>query len=133
LSQDIELEVDTAFSSEDRAAIHAAADKWNTVTRSGRKFIVSSSGDVLVLSAHVPGGYAGLEQSDWSLVRIDPDAPREDVYAIALHELGHVLGIRHTRSGVMWSPATGARRPEQWPPVEFNEEDIAACRRAWAC
>ena len=119
---DVEIEIDSGFSNEDRFAIATAAAKWNTVTR--RKIIVASRGDVLVISADNPTGYAGWESSRWDLVRIDPDAPREHVYSIALHEFGHMLGIRHTRSGVM-HPSE-----RHW---ELSEEDLAACRRAWAC
>jgi hypothetical protein len=122
---DIDLEIDPAFSPEDATAIRAAAGQWNVVTREGgRKFHVVPRGDVLVLSAHCPNNDGGLEQGRFDIVRIDPDAPRKDVYALALHELGHALEIRHTKTGVM---------AERILDTEFTPEVIKACKRAGAC
>lgn len=122
---DIDLEIDPAFSPEDATAIRAAADSWNVVTKEGgRKFHVVRRGDVLVASAHCPPGYNGFAQRRFGLARIDPDAPREDVFAIALHELGHILEIRHTETGAMSGHIKS---------VEFTPEVIEACERAGAC
>lgn len=123
---DIELEIDPAFPPESASAIRAAAGSWNVWTGSGgRKFIEATPkhGDVLVLSAHNALG-GGLEQGRFNIVRIDPDVPPWDVEVTTAHELGHVLGLRHTSTGFMASPIR---------KYEFTDEVRKECERAGAC
>jgi predicted Zn-dependent protease len=124
---DIQYEIDSSFSEADVVAIRTAAEKWNSVA--DRKLLLAGRGELIVLNAHTPEGYNGLHQRRFGIIRIDPDAPRDRVYAIALHEFGHALGLRHQGRGVM----AGAGAAEELPAIEFTEEDLAECRRQWVC
>lgn len=121
---DVEVEIDAALPPESVAEVQRAANRWNDVC--ARKLVISSRGDFLIILAVVPGGWNGhFDGGRWGLVRIDPSVPREHIYAVALHELGHVLGLRHVGSGVM---EDGTKRPGPARTTDFTPDDLAEAR-----
>jgi len=117
------LEIDPVFDASGREAIARATAEWNA--RSTRKLrIVEDGGEWLVLRAAIPDGHLGYAQQAHRLVRIELRATPEQVYPIALHELGHALGLNHVERGVMDPTRLG---------VEFSDADLGECRRARAC
>lgn len=117
----VDCEIDSEFTAEEQLEIRRAADDWNT--RATREVRFVADGDWLILPASTSLGL-GLAQGRRRIIRINPSTPDDQVYAVALHELGHALGLRHVKQGVM--------DPNR-QTIIFSEEDMAECRRAGAC
>ncbi len=119
---DVEAEIDVVFTDVQRSEIIRAANTWNQVTGLRQVHIVED-GEWLIVPAPSPRGL-GYAQGSRRLIRISPETPDDQVYAVALHEFGHALGLRHVSRGVM--------DPDR-QTIEFSEEDMAECRRVGAC
>lgn len=118
----IECTIDGAFDPSSTAEIQRAANAWNAWTMT--KIAIVDRGEWLILPAPSPDGYLGRSTRSRRIVRIDPHTPPEQVYAVALHELGHVHGLRHTSRGVM--------DPSRQTEI-FSDEDVRECERVDAC
>jgi predicted Zn-dependent protease len=119
---DVEAEIDVVFTDAQRSEIARAASTWNQITGLRQVHIVED-GEWLVVPAPSPRGL-GYAQGARRLIRISPETPDDQVYAVALHEFGHALGLRHVPQGVM--------DPDR-QTIEFSAEDMAECRRVGAC
>lgn len=120
-SGDVEAEIDVVFTKAQASEITRAANRWNEFTQ--RTVHIVSDGDWLVVPATSPKGL-GYAQGNRRLIRISPITPDDQVFAVALHEFGHALGLNHVPQGVM--------DPER-QTIEFSAEDMAECRRCGAC
>jgi hypothetical protein len=121
---DVVCEIDAVFTQQQSSEIRRAADAWNPRTIREVRFAAEGDGDWLILPASVTLNRLGYAQRKRRLIRINPVTPDDQVYAVALHELGHALGLGHVQHGVM--------DPDH-QTIEFSDEDMAECRRVEAC
>ncbi len=120
----VDCEIDPVFTQSQGAEIQRAADAWNTLSVRPITFSSVNHGDWLILPASVTQNYLGYTEPRRRLIRINPVTPDNQVYAVALHELGHALGLGHIEQGVM---------DPKHQTMAFSDEDLAECRRVKAC
>jgi hypothetical protein len=126
------LAVAPAFPDGDRAEIRQAAEWWNARTVASRRLTVDQGASLLVVVEgrswqvlfESPPDFNGWTDQATRTVRIRPVHEGVSTYAIALHEMGHVIGLGHTSTGVM-DPTHVS--------VEFTDEVQVECRRVGAC
>ncbi len=120
-SGDVDAEIDVVFTQAQASEITRAAKRWNEFT--SRSVHIVSDGEWLIVPATSPKGL-GYAQGARRLIRISPVTPDDQIYAVALHEFGHALGLNHVVKGVM--------DPDR-QTIDFSPEDIAECKRCGAC
>lgn len=136
------LRVSDVFDGEEYASLEAATARWNAV--SDEKFCLIRkklpAGIVKRAIVRVPTsnrswqynlehiGYdlKGLYFPESDCVAVPEGLPKEELYGVVLHELGHALGLQHIAA-----PAVMADR--QGSAVDFTENDLAECRRVGVC
>lgn len=123
LSKGVEVEIDDSFTPEEKAAIVSAGQAWDAFAGSHVVTFVPK-GEWLIARAEVPDGHYGLAQGRRHMIRVDTAAPSAEVYAVALHELGHALGVQHTSQGVM-DPLRQT--------TTFSQADREECIKAGVC
>lgn len=155
----ITLRLDPSWSAADVASIEQAVNDWNAVTLPSSQLAITSGGAIYIehadpmirllaqgltreqifqleglpeLAANPSIGLGGWCYARERLVQINPSPLPGSTYAIALHELGHVLGLRHTRDdvGVM---SIIAPPPAALVDFRLTPSDLAECRRAGRC
>lgn len=138
----IEIEIDRGFDRSHRARVEAMMAKWDAA--STRPFEVVERAEWLILPADLRPGWLGYTQRSRRLVRIDTDASDDLFDHAVLHELGHVLELRHPCTNPDTPGETSSARPcdpdhslgvmdPRHGDVVFSPEDIAECRRVGSC
>jgi hypothetical protein len=117
-------QTEAEFTDDERYEIAQAAEAWNSLPALRPEMHIGEGNEWLVVKERPPQGYNGETSVTQRKIWIDPQHPGASVYAVALHEFGHALGLGHTQTGVMM-PFTVS--------VEFTPEVIAECRRVGAC
>jgi hypothetical protein len=120
----VDCEIDAVFTQSQGAEIQRAADVWNSLSVRPITFAPQGQGDWLILPASVTLNRLGYAEPKRKLIRINPVTPDNQIYAVALHEFGHAIGLGHVKHGVM--------DPDH-QTMAFSAEDIAECRRVGAC
>ncbi len=135
-----ELSTDTEFQASE---IRRAVARWNDVTRV--TVAIVDRGEWILTTAPMPSTEGGLTQHSRHLVRIDQDLPDAYVYPVALHELGHVLDLRHTclAAPPVAGPVASDRPCDQAHSLgvmdpthhdaELTADDIRECKAAGSC
>lgn len=115
--------IDKSFTEIEVREIHRAAEEWNKIAL--RKITFGDDGKYYIDEVEKTDlGYNGFFTRKRRLIQIDNETGGVSVYAIALHEFGHALGLNHVNNGIM--------NPNK-VTTEFSAEDMAECRRVRAC
>lgn len=117
-----ELQIDSTFAPEERVVVLQAVSRWEAAT--GRSNVGNGW---RIVKQIPPNGGAGWAEG--RVVQISPGLSSFELSVTATHELGHVLGLGHTTSGVMRG-GEGLRGPDT---DVITEADLEECRRAGAC
>lgn len=102
-------------------------DAWNTHTLPDHRCTIDGEHWRIVRDWPSGGpceGKPGCERTEEHTIWIAPVPDDTATKAIALHELGHALGLSHTDGGIMDPDELG---------TEITPIDIAECRRVGAC
>lgn len=129
------------FPDSERDEIWQSARAWDAIVKPSRR--IRPGNNWIVVREEPPYGFNGYCDARLRKIWIRP-VPGGGVssYAVAIHEFGHALGLRHICSapgakGNADPRPCGATTLGVMDPlhvgVTFSEEDRAECRRAGAC
>ena len=153
----VTMRLDPSWSEEDVATFEYDARSWNAETIPSAQIVFTTNGEWYVEHADPmvrlrasgltreqifalegrpdladnPAAYLG----GWTfgrerLIQIWPSEVPGSVHSIALHEFGHALKLRHTKTGVM---SVDNPPPAALVDYALTSEDIEECRRAGSC
>lgn len=124
------LRVDPSFTAEERVQLREAAAKWNAVSNHHITVLdAPCDGDEECIAKRpydrIPSALGSCCRST-EFITIHPSVKGDLFMHVALHEFGHLIGIKeHTQTGVM---SASVETPSEITPV-----DLAACRAVDSC
>lgn len=89
----VDCQIDDTYTEHQASEIERAAEAVSDFT--GRSIRVSEDADWLILPAKTVGGWGGQTQGSRRILRISPTTPDDKIYGVALHEISHILKLRH--------------------------------------
>lgn len=116
------IEVEGRRSQRELQLLDLAAAKWSELDSEP---ITLDGGSWRLLRKDPPPGYFGYTVAKSGTIQIKSGLSDEEFYSTALHEFGHVLGLRHQMDEGIMDPHASA--------VEFSHCDKVECGRAGAC
>lgn len=129
----IGVRIEGSFSDEQRAELYRAAEEWNYKANvmfdlddeDGDYVIVQRDADHMPITSTAYGTKVG------HVVTIRRGLEGDELRLVAMHELGHVLSIKHVEGDAVMN--VEGRYHDGLAVPELSSVDIDACRRVGAC
>lgn len=121
------ITIDPACADPDHAEIRRAIRQWNDILREPLREDLLATSWLVTRSPPPDPRFTSQTSHATHVIYIAPDAGREYTYALILHELGHVVGLRHIQGVGVMNPSVRADQ------TYFTPADLEECRRVGAC
>jgi hypothetical protein len=115
------FQVDEAFTGDQVKILYDAADHWNKYTK--KKITFSIDGGQHIYLRAINEHTQGLESN--GDVYITPGLSDERLLTVAMHEMGHALGLKHVPPHALMDP--NATSPD------ITEQDVVECEFVGSC